>query len=101
MKTRSAAALPLWILVGSAGLAGTLAFTAVRASRVGCVSPGTADLIAVGGIAGFGLATATLLLVGAVPRYRRAVPALAAISALAVSVYAMVAFLTTDAGSCL
>jgi hypothetical protein len=101
MKTRSAVALPLWILVGSAGLAGTLAFTAVRASRVGCVSSGTADLIAVGGIAGLGLAVATLLLVGAVPRYRKALPALAAVSALVLSVYAIVTFLTTDAGSCL
>lgn len=101
MKTRSAVALPLWILLGSAGLAGTLAFTAVHASRVGCVSSGTGSVIAVGGIAGFGLAVATLLLVGAVPRYRRALPALGAVSALVLSVYAMVAFLTTDAGSCL
>ena len=101
MKTRAAAALPLWILVGSAGLAATLAFTAVRASRIGCFSSGTADLIAVGGIAGFGLAVSTLLLVGAVPRYRRAAPAVAAISALGLSVYAMIAFLTSNSGSCL
>ena len=101
MKTRSAVALPLWILVGSAGLAGTLAFTAVHASRIGCVSSGTADLIAVGGVAGFGLSIATVLLVGAVHRHRRALPALAAVSALVLSVYAIVAFLTTDAGSCL
>ena len=81
MKTRAAAALPLWILVALAGLAGA----------------GTAGLIAVAGIAGFGLAVGTLLLVGAVSHYRSAVPALAALAALALSAYAMVAFLTSGA----
>jgi hypothetical protein len=100
VKASSAAALVHWILVGSAGLAGTLAFTAVQASRAGCVSSATGDLIAVAGIAGFGLALATLLLVGAVPRYRSATPALAAISALALSVYAMVALLARDGATC-
>jgi hypothetical protein len=95
MKTRSAVALPLWVLVASAGVAGTLAFVAVTASRAGCVESRTADLIAVAGIAGFGLGLATLLLVAAVPRYRSAVPAFTALSALALSVYAMVASLTT------
>jgi hypothetical protein len=97
MKARAAAALPLWLLVGSSGLAGTLAFAAVRASRAGCVDAGIADVIAVAGIAGFGLAVATLLLVGSVPRYRSAAAALAAVSTLALSVYAMVAFLSTGA----
>jgi hypothetical protein len=100
MKTRSAAALSVWIMVGSAALAGTLAFTAVQASRVGCVNHGTANLIAVGGIAGFGLAVATLLVVAGVPRYRGAAPALGAILALALSIYAVVAFLARDGGSC-
>jgi hypothetical protein len=97
MKMRSAVALPLWILVGSAGLAGTLAFTVVRASRSGCLGAREADLIAVAGVAGFGLGLATLLLVAAVPRYRSAAPALAALSALGVSAYAMVALLTSAA----
>ncbi len=101
MKTRTAAALPLWILVGVAGLAGTLAFTAVRGSRIGCVGSGTADVIAVVGVAGVSLAVATLLLVGAVSHFRSVPAALAAISALALSGYAMVAFLMRDSGSCL
>jgi hypothetical protein len=101
VNTRSAAALAHWILVGSAALAGTLAVTAVQASRIGCAGSGTTELIAVGGTAGFGLALAALLLVGAVPRYRSAAPALAAISALALSAYAMIAFLTHDGGTCL
>ena len=101
MKTRTAAALPLWILVGFAGLAGTLAFTAVLASEIGCVGPGTASLIAVAGVAGVSLGLATLLLVGAVARYRSVAAAVSAISALALSSYAMVAFLMHDSGSCL
>jgi hypothetical protein len=100
MKSRAAAALRLWLLIGSASLAGTVAFTAVRASRSGCVGSGTADLIAVAGLAGFGLAVATLLLVGAVSRYRSAAPALAAFSALALSIYAMVSLLTRDTPTC-
>jgi hypothetical protein len=97
VKTRAAAALPLWLLVASAGLAGTLAFTAVRASRFGCAGPVTTNVIAISGIAGFGLAVGTLLLVGAVSRYRSTIPALAALSALALSTYATVAFLTNGA----
>jgi hypothetical protein len=100
VKTRSAATLAHWILVGTAGLAGTLTFTAVQASRVGCADSGTTDLIAVGGIAGFGLALASLLLVGAVSRYRSAAPALAALAALGLSTYAIVTFLTRDGATC-
>jgi hypothetical protein len=100
MKTRAAAALPVWLLVALAGLAGTLAFTAAQASRFGCAGSGTTNVIAVAGIAGFGLAVATLLLVGAVPSYRRAVPALAAFSVLGLSLYAIVSFLTRDGGAC-
>jgi hypothetical protein len=100
VKTRSASALAHWILVGTAGLAGTLAFTAVQASRVGCADSGTTDLIAVGGIAGFGLALASLLLVGAVSRYRSAAAAVGALTALGLSTYAIVTFLTRDGASC-
>ena len=66
-----AAALAHWIL---AGLAGTLAFTAARATRNGCAGAGLTDVVAVTRIAGFGLALATLLLVSAVPRYRGVAP---------------------------
>ena len=100
MKTGAAAALPLWITVASAGLAGTIAFTAVRASRIGCVPPGTADMIAVAGVAGLGLGVAALLLVGAVSRYRSVAAGAMAVSALAMSSYATVAFLIRDGGSC-
>lgn len=89
-----------WLLVGSAGLAGTLAFTAARASQTGCAGSGLSNLIAVAGIGGFGLAVATLLLVGAVPRYRSLGPALVALSALGLSTYAMIAFLAHDNGTC-
>ena len=95
-----AAALAHWILVGFAGLAGTLAFTAARASRIGCAGGGMTDLIAVAGIGGFGLAVATLLLVGAVPRYRGVAPVLVALSALALSSYAMILFLSHDNSTC-
>jgi hypothetical protein len=95
MKTRSAVALPLWVLVGSAGVTGTLASVAVRASRAGCMESRTADLIAVAGVAGVGLGLATLLLIAGLPRYRSALPAVTALSALALSGYAMVASLTT------
>jgi hypothetical protein len=94
------AALAHWILIGSAGLAGTLTFTAVRASRGGCAGSGMTDLIAIGGVAGFGLAVAALLVVGTIPRCRSAAPAVAAVSALALSIYAMVAFLAHDGGTC-
>lgn len=95
-----AAALAHWILVGLAGLAGTLAFTAARATRDGCAGSGLTDVVAVTGIAGFGLALATLLLVSAVPRYRGVAPVLVALSALALSTYAMIAFLNHDNINC-
>jgi hypothetical protein len=95
-----AAALAHWILVGLAGLAGTLAFTAARATRNGCAGAGLTDVVAVAGIAGFGLALATLLLISAVPRYRGVVPVLVALSALALSGYAMIAFLSYDNTTC-
>lgn len=100
MKTRLAAALPIWALVATAGLAATLSATAVRATRVGCVGNGTADLIAVGGMAGLGVGLATLLLVGAVPRYRSGAAAVGALLALGLSIYAVVAFLASDSGTC-
>ena len=100
MRKRAAAALGHWLLIGSAGLAGTLAFVAARASRSGCVESSLADLIAVAGLAGFGLSLATLLLVGAVSRYRTAIPVLATLSALGLSIYALVSFLAHDSGTC-
>jgi hypothetical protein len=100
MRRPSAAALGHWLLVGSAGLAGALAFAAVRASRAGCADSGLADLIAVVGLAGFGLAVATLLLVGTVSRYRSAVPAVAALFALGLSAYALISFLARDSSAC-
>ena len=95
-----AAAFAHWILVGFAGLAGTLAFTAARASRIGCAGSDLTDLIAVAGIAGFGLAVTSLLVVGAVPRYRAIPPAIGALSALGLSIYAMIALLTHNNGAC-
>jgi hypothetical protein len=99
MKMRSTA-LPLWALVGIAGLASTLSFTAVRATRGGCAESGTADLIAVGGIAGLGIGLATLLLVWAVPRYRSRAVALGTLLVLGLSIYAIVTFLARDGGAC-
>ena len=95
-----AAALAHWILVGLAGLAGTLAFTAARATRVGCAGGSLTDVVAVAGIAGFGLGLATLLLVSAVPRYRGVAPVLVALSALALSTFAMIEFLSNDNNAC-
>jgi hypothetical protein len=95
-----AAALAHWILVGFAGLAGTLAFTAARATRSGCAGGGLTDVVAVAGIAGFGLGLATLLLLGAVPRYRSVAPVLVALSALALSTFAMIEFLSNDKTAC-
>ena len=99
MKTRSAA-LPIWALVGIAGLASTLSFTAARATRGGCAEPGIADLIAVGGIAGLGVGLATLVLVGAVPRYRSRAAALGTLLVLGLSIYAIVTLLARDGGAC-
>jgi hypothetical protein len=95
-----AAALAHWILVGLAGLAGTLAFTAARATRAGCAGGSLTDVVAVAGIAGFGLGLATLLLISAVPRYRGVAPVLVALSALALSTFAMIEFLSNDNNAC-
>jgi hypothetical protein len=100
VKTRTAAELPIWGLVGLAGLAGTVALAAAQGSRGGCATRSVGDLISVGGIAGVGLAVATLLMVGAVPRYRSAGPAIGAILALAVSIFAVVSYLTSNSVSC-
>jgi xanthine/uracil/vitamin C permease (AzgA family) len=95
-----AAGLAHWILVGFAGLAGTLAFTAARASRSGCAEAALTNLVAVAGVAGFVLAVGTLLLVAAIPRYRATGPALVALSALLLSTYAMITFLAHDNSTC-
>jgi hypothetical protein len=99
-RTRAAALLPVWALIGLAGLASTLAFTAVQASRAGCMETGVANLVAVAGIAGLGFAVSALLLVGAVPRYRDLPAAFGAAAALALSIYAVVTFLAQDGAAC-
>ena len=99
-RARLAALLPVWALIGTAGLASTLSFVAVEASCSGCVGSGVADLISIGGMAGLGLAVAALLLVGTVPRYRAAAPALGACAALALSLYAVVTFLAQNGSAC-
>jgi hypothetical protein len=99
-RARAAALAPVWALVGAAGLVATLSFTAVQASRAGCIETRVADLVSVGGIAGLGLAVSALLLVGAVPRYRAPAPVLGASAALALSLYAVVTFLAQDGAAC-
>lgn len=99
-RARAAALLPVWVMVGLAGLASTLSFTAVQASRTGCIGTAIADFVAVGGIAGLGLAVSALLLVGAVPRYRALAPAAGAGTAFALSLYAVVTFLAQDGSAC-
>ncbi len=99
-RARATARVPVWAVVGTAGLAATLSFTAVLASRTGCIGAGVADLVSVGGIAGLGLAVSALLLVGAVPRYRAPAPVLGASAALALSLYAVVTFLAQDGATC-
>ncbi len=99
-RVRSEAALPAWVLVGTAGLAATLSFTAVHASRNGCIGGQVADLVSVGGIAGLGLAISALLVVSALPRHRRLPLTVGAVGALALSLYALVAFLLRDPGAC-
>lgn len=99
-RTRGAALLPLWAVVGMAGLASTLSFAAVEVSRPGCFGKQIADFVAVAGIAGVGLAVSALLLVGAVPRYRALPPAVGAAAALALSLYAVVTFLAQDGSLC-
>jgi hypothetical protein len=99
-KARHAALLPVWGLVGTAWLAAVLSFSAVHASRIGCMASPFADLVAVGGIAGLGVAAASLVLVAAVPENRSAVRAAAAFAPLAVSVYAVVALLARNGAIC-
>lgn len=99
-RARAAALVPVWALVGIAGLAATLAFTAVQASRTGCIGTRVADLVSIGGIAGLGLAVSALLLVGAVPRYRAPAPVLGASAALVLSLYAVVTYLAQDIAAC-
>lgn len=99
-RVRAAALLPVWAIVGTAGLASTLSFTAVQASRSGCIGTQVADFVAVGGIAGLGFAVSALLLVGAVPRYRALPAAAGAVAALALSLYAVVTFLAQDGAAC-
>jgi hypothetical protein len=97
---RTAAALPIWSLVGLAGLAGAVALAAAQGTRVGCATGSVGDLISVGGIAGVGLAVATLLIVGAVPRYRAPAPAIGAFVALIVSISAVVSYLSSNNAAC-
>jgi hypothetical protein len=99
-RARTTSLVPVWAVVGAAGLAATLSFTAVEASRTGCIQAGVADLISVAGIAGFGLAVSALLLVGAVPRYRAPGPVLVAAAALVLSLYTVVTFLAQDGTAC-
>lgn len=99
-RARAAALLPVWALVGTAGLAATLSFTAVQASRTGCIGTGVADLVSIGGIAGLGLSVSALLLVGAVPRYRAPAPICGASIAFALSLYAVVTYLAQDGAGC-
>lgn len=99
-RARAAALLPVWALIGLAGLASTLSFSAVRASRAGCLETHAADLVSVAGIAGLGLALAALLMVGAVSRYRTPAAAGGAAAALALSAYTLVTFLAQDGAVC-
>lgn len=93
-RARAAALFPVWALVGAAGLASSLAVSGVLAAQTGCLARGLADLVAVWGMTGLGLAISTLLVVGAVPRYRTLPPTLGATAAFALSVYALLAYLT-------
>lgn len=99
-RARAAALLPVWALVGAAGLAATLSFTAVRASRSGCLGTQLAHLVSVSGIGGLGLALAALLMVGAVPRYRTTAAGVGALCCLTLSVYTVVTFLAQDGAVC-
>jgi hypothetical protein len=99
-RARAAALLPVWALVGGAGLASTLSFTAVQASRSGCVGPQVAELVSVAAMAGLGLAVAALLMVGTLPRYRTAAATIGATAALGLSVYTVVTFLSHDSTLC-
>lgn len=99
-RARAAALLPVWVLVAAAALPATLAWTIVSASRRGCLESALADLVSVGSIAGVGFALAALLLVAAVPVYRSGAAAGAATGAFALSVHAVVTFLSQDVIVC-
>jgi hypothetical protein len=99
-NARAGALLPVWTLLGFAWLAAVLTFTAVHATRIGCVGARVADFIAVAGVAGLGLATASLLLVAAVPTYRTGPRTAAAAAPLALSAYAIVALLARNGAIC-
>ncbi len=99
-RARASALVPVWALIGTAGLAATLSFTAVHGSRTGCIGARVADLVSIGGIAGLGLAVSALLLVGTVPRYRAPAPVFGASAALALSLYTVVTFLAQDGTAC-
>jgi hypothetical protein len=99
-RARAAAPLPVWALIALAGLASTLSFTAVQASRTGCIGAGVADLVSILGIAGLGLALTALLVLGAVPRYRALPPVFGALATLGLSAYAVVTFLAQEGASC-
>jgi hypothetical protein len=99
-RARAAAPLQVWVLIALAGLASTLSFTAVQGSRTGCMGADVAELVSVLGIAGLGLALASLLVVGADPRNRALAPAFSATVALALSGYAVVTLLAQDGAAC-
>jgi hypothetical protein len=97
---RAAAPVPVWGLVGAAALISTLAYTAVAASRSGCVESALANVVAVAAIGALGLALAALLLVASVPAYRALAPALVATGSFALSVAAVVSFLSQSTTIC-
>jgi hypothetical protein len=99
-RARAAAPLQVWVLIALAGLASTLSFTAVQGSRAGCIGAGVADLVSILGIAGLGFAVASLLVVGAVPRYRALPPVFGAATALVLSAYAVVTLLAQNGAAC-
>lgn len=99
-RARAAAPLPVWVLIALAGLASSLSFTAVVGSRAGCIDTGVAGLVSILAIAGLGLAVAALLVVGTVSRYRALLPAFGAVTALVLSVYAVVTFLAQNGAAC-
>lgn len=99
-RARAAAPLQVWVLIALAGVASTLSFTAVRASRTGCIGADVADLVSILGIAGLGLGVTALLVVVAVPRNRAVPPLFGAAAALVLSAYAVVTLLAQDGAAC-
>lgn len=99
-RARAAAPLQVWALIALAGLASTLSFTAVHGSRTGCIGADVADLVSILGIAGLGLAVASLLIVVGVPPYRAVPPVFGAAAALVLSAYAVVTLLAQDGAAC-